>query len=120
MPQKLHKAIIVAWLKFVEYVKPLWTGTPISGYAERGPYHCGECKYLKGRTEGLPYRGPEGRGRCTHPIIAIDPRIKVDEQGRKIVNIERGCCEFVDDSGIVDIVENPLLKEPKHEGAYKF
>lgn len=114
---KLTEQLANAWLQFVTQIGQLWTGSRISGYAEGGPYHCMDCKWAKGRTTGLPFRDANGKGRCGHPIIQLDPKVKIDTQGRKIINLERGCCELVDDSGIVEIVENPLLRET-HEGRH--
>jgi hypothetical protein len=60
--------------------------TKLSGYAERGPYHCGHCKWLTGES------------RCTQPVVKADPQVKKDKQGFPVVDAARGCCEFVDPS----------------------
>lgn len=69
----------------LQRVGTLWTGTTLSGYADQGPYHCGECKYLEGET-------------CKHPAVKADPQVKKNSDGMPVVNAERGCCEFVDPS----------------------
>jgi len=104
MPKATDR-LVQAWLLFVRSIPQLWTGSKVSGYAEGGPYHCGDCKYAKGRKEGMPWRDGQGRGRCGHPVIEQDSAVRVDEQGRKIINLEHGCCEFVDDSGITPMQE---------------
>ena len=92
----LNKDRINRWMQFINYVGKLWTGTTISGYSETGAYHCGDCSHLKGAMQGKPFVGAEGKGRCDHPIVQLDPAIPMDSFGRKMVNIEHGCCEFVD------------------------
>lgn len=62
---------------------PLWTGTRLSGYAESGPYHCGNCKWLV---------APD---RCGHPIVIADMEISHRDTLPE-VNAVRGCCEFVE------------------------
>jgi len=59
-------------------------GTPVSGYAENGPYHCEDCVHLEGRV-------------CAHPVVMADPGVKKkrDADGRPYVNVEHGCCRFV-------------------------
>jgi len=71
-------------------------GTSLSGYEEKGPYHCEDCIHRIGGLESdLPF--------CIHPIVLIDPklkkkRIKYQGQNAVEVNMERGCCKFVKQS----------------------
>lgn len=82
-------------------VGKLWTGTKLSGYAESGPYHCQDCEYLRGRKEGSIFRDAKGKGRCSQEVMMADSEVKKDSDGYPIVNIEKGCCEFVDNEGLV-------------------
>ena len=41
-------------------------------------------------------RTKNGLGRCDHPVVISDPKVKKDSEGRPIVNIKIGCCEFVE------------------------
>lgn len=81
--------------KFVRDVGTIWEGTALSGYAERGPYNCGTCQYLKGIHKEI-FKDSEGFGRCDMPVVIADSKVKKDEQGRPIVHIEKGCCAFVE------------------------
>ena len=79
---------ITALKLFILRIDPLWTGTKLSGYAESGPYHCGNCVWLA---------SPD---KCTHPIVGADMEV-LHRPGRPvsqlpIVNASRGCCEFVE------------------------
>ena len=92
-----------SWLKiigklkrFLNVVGPIWTGTKLSGYSESGPFHCGDCGYLKGLKDGNVFKDKDGQGRCNQPVVIADSEVKKDESGRPIVNIEIGCCEFVE------------------------
>lgn len=58
--------------------------TKLSGYGEKGPYHCGDCKFL------------EGGKYCSQPVVGADEQVKKDKDGKPMVNAQRGCCEFVD------------------------
>jgi hypothetical protein len=93
-----------SWLKVISRLKrliadigPLWPAgsTELSGYAEDGPYHCEDCSFLKGKKSGNIFRDDKGKGRCSHPVVIADSKVKRDGS-LSIVNIERGCCEFVD------------------------
>lgn len=92
-----------SWLKKIGLLKkllaetgPLWpNSTKLAGYAEDGPYHCEDCTFLKGKTKGEIFKDGEGRGRCNHPVMISDPETEKDKSGLAIVNIEKGCCEFV-------------------------
>lgn len=97
----------VGWLRKISLLKkllektgPLWPApsTKLSGYAEDGPYHCGDCEYLKKTQDGEVFKDKEGKGRCSQAVVIADPEVKKDEKGRPIVNIETGCCEFVEPS----------------------
>ena len=81
--------------KFVADVGTIWEGTTLAGYQERGPYFCGECHYLKGVHKEI-FKDENGLGRCDPPVMISDPQVKKDSEGRPIVNIKIGCCEFVE------------------------
>lgn len=82
--------------KFLREVGPLWpNSTKLSGYAENGPFHCSDCSFLK-KVDGEPFKDEQGKGRCNHPVVIADSEVKKDKKGLGIVNIETGCCEFVD------------------------
>ena len=90
------------WLKtigklkrFLNDVGQIWTGTSLSGYQENGPYHCSDCSFLK-KKDGEKFKDEDGKGRCIHPVVIADSKVNKDSKGLGIVNIERGCCEFVD------------------------
>lgn len=86
-----------------------WTGTKLAGYAATGPYHCADCKYLRGRVEGKIFRDNVGRGRCNHPVMMADPQVEHEQPPQRlnatggeiekpqpaIVDVQFGCCEFV-------------------------
>jgi hypothetical protein len=66
------------------------TGTPDSGYAEEGPYHCSDCIHKTAMDE--PF--------CVHPKVVGDVRLQdrlVLINGRPVVKIDmmHGCCEYV-------------------------
>jgi len=66
------------------------TGTPDSGYEEKGPYHCEDCIHKTAKDE--PF--------CIHPKVLADPamqdRIKmIDNRPVAKINMERGCCKYV-------------------------
>lgn len=84
--------------RLLEQIGGLWPApsTKLAGYAEDGPYHCKDCIYLKGRTTSAVFRDSDGKGRCSQPVMLADPQVKKDADGKAIVNIERGCCEFVE------------------------
>lgn len=66
---------------------PIWPqSTKLSGYAEKGPYHCGNCKYL------------ESGKYCSQPVVNADNQVK-KEDGKPVVNAAHGCCEFVEPKG---------------------
>lgn len=83
--------------KLINEVGPLWPkSTKLAGYAEDGPYHCEDCIYLKGKTAGDIFKDDSGRGRCNQPVMISDSEVGKDGKGLPIVNIEKGCCEFVE------------------------
>jgi len=89
--------IISKLKKLIKDVGPLWPdSTKLAGYGENGPYHCGDCEYLKGLKEGNVFKDKDERGRCSQSVVIADPEVKKDEKGRPIVNIEIGCCEWVE------------------------
>ncbi|MGH7745646.1 MAG: hypothetical protein ACREQ5_12785 [Candidatus Dormibacteria bacterium] len=82
----------------------LWNGgTKLAGYDDQGPYHCQDCGFLRGRKEGNIFRDENGLGRCGQEVMKADPDTKKDSEGYPIVNIPKGCCEFVDNRGLVQI-----------------
>jgi 2,3-bisphosphoglycerate-dependent phosphoglycerate mutase len=65
-------------------------GTKASGYSEDGPFHCEDCIHL---TE-------PGQPLCIHPEILKDPELqdKLTQSGSQPaieINLEQGCCRFV-------------------------
>ncbi len=111
---KNWKGIIAAIKKMVAEFGEVWPGgsTKLSGYAEKGPYHCGDCEYLKGKKEGKVFVDENGRGRCNQEVVLADPEVKKDKDGLGIVNIQTGCCEFVE----------PLvqIEEEEFGGEYRY
>ena len=104
----------VGWLKkiaglrrLIAQVGPLWPSpsTKLAGYAESGPYHCEDCIYLKGRKEGKIFRDENGYGLCSQEVMIADDEVKKNKNGLSIVNIERGCCEWVDPKGLSELEE---------------
>lgn len=103
------------WEKKIELLKDLvkrvrlWPAgsTRLAGYAETGPYHCQDCVWLRGRKGGEDkiFKDSEGKGRCAQPMMLADPQTKKDSDGKAIVNIQHGCCEFVSDAELVKIDE---------------
>lgn len=63
-------------------------GTPIAGYAEGGPYHCNDCKYIRSRSKR--------HGACDEKHMKADPKTKKLKNGMALVKLETGCCEYVD------------------------
>ena len=66
------------------------TGTPASGYEEKGPYHCEDCIHKVAHDS--PY--------CIHPKVVGDPDLQhrlvmIDERPTVKIDLERGCCKFV-------------------------
>ena len=60
-------------------------GTLASGYAEDGPYHCGDCIHFV----------PTGNV-CTHSVVVADPALQMRRRGDAMpVDAERGCCRYV-------------------------
>lgn len=88
---------IAALKRLLSEVGSLWPkSTRLAGYAERGPYHCEDCVYLKGKKVGKIFVDDNGKGRCSHPVMIADSEVKKDKNFLPIVNIQRGCCEFVE------------------------
>jgi len=94
----------MGWLKKIGLLKkllketgPLWPdSTKLAGYGEKGPYSCAECEYLKGLKAGNIFKDADGRGRCIQSVMIADSEVKKDGKGLPIINIELGCCEFVE------------------------
>ena len=66
------------------------TGTPASGYAESGPYHCSDCVHRTAKDE--PF--------CIHPKVLADSEMQtrivlIDNRPAAKINMEHGCCKFV-------------------------
>lgn len=66
------------------------TGTPESGYEERGPYHCEDC--IHKIAHDSPY--------CIHPEVIADSRLQnrlvmIDERPTIKIDLEHGCCKYV-------------------------
>lgn len=99
---------IAALKELLSKVGRLWpSSTKLAGYAEDGPYHCKDCIYLKGRTEGKDkiFKDDKGKGRCNNAFMLADMEVKHDKDGLAIVNIKRGCCEFVDNVESFDEIQ---------------
>lgn len=106
MAKKSWLKIIGKLKKLISDVGPIWPdSTKLAGYAEKGPYNCHMCEYLKGVQQGNIFRDDAGMGRCSQSVMIADPQVKKDKNGLPIVNIEFGCCEFVE----------PFEKEEKKE-----
>lgn len=95
----------ISWFKVVARFKKLIEefgniypegSTPMAGYGEDGPYHCEDCSFLRGQKAGNIYKDEKGMGRCIHAMMVADKKVKKDEKGIPIVDIERGCCAFND------------------------
>lgn len=93
---------VKSWLKLVGALKKFLNevgaifpnSTTLSGYGSSGPYHCSDCTYLK-KINGKPFRDDKNMGRCDHPVVISD--FEVPRDGKlSVVNIEHGCCAFVD------------------------
>jgi hypothetical protein len=66
------------------------TGTPDSGYEEKGPYHCEDCIHKTAFDE--PF--------CIHPKVLADPEMQsrivlIDNRPAAKINMEHGCCAYV-------------------------
>lgn len=93
-----------SWLKIIGRLKrlinevgPLWPdSTKLSGYGTKGPYFCGMCEYAKGMKKGDVFKDDAGRGRCLHSVVIADAQVEKDKTGLPIINLEIGCCEFVE------------------------
>ena len=97
MAEKSWLKIISKLKKLLEETGPLWPdSTKLAGYAEKGPYNCGNCEYLRGLKAGNVFKDEDGMGRCTQSVMIADPEVKKDKNGLPIVNIQFGCCEFVE------------------------
>lgn len=102
----LPQNLVDAWREVAMRFGLLWTGTRVSGYGEDGPYHCEDCRYLRGRLAGEVVHADATHGECLHSIVKSDPEVRKCANGNGFVLIETGCCEFVDTSGIQR--DNPL------------
>jgi hypothetical protein len=66
------------------------SGTPQSGYAESGPYHCADCIHKPSKSSSY----------CTHSKVIADPRNKsklvtIGKKDLVQIDREKGCCEYV-------------------------
>lgn len=97
MAEKSWLKKIAGLKRLISEVGTLWPrSTKLAGYAEDGPYHCEDCIYLKRDKEGKAFADENGKGRCVHSVMIADSETKKDKSFLPIVNIEHGCCEFVD------------------------
>ena len=97
MAEKSWLKKIAALKRLLREVGPLWpNSTKLAGYAESGPYNCHMCEYLKGAKQGNIFKDDEGKGRCMQSVMIADPEVKKDKNNLPIVNIELGCCEWVE------------------------
>ena len=85
------------------------TGTPDSGYATDGPYHCEDCIHKTAMDE--PF--------CIHPKVVGDHQLQdklVQINGRPAVKIdmECGCCRYVSQPGHGKEKESEV-KEENHD-----
>lgn len=68
-------------------------GTPVSGYEEKGPYHCEDCIHrIGGSGSDLPF--------CIHPVVLSDPKLKkfktkYENQDAIHIDMDHGCCAYV-------------------------
>lgn len=90
--------IISGLRKLLAEFGPIWPSpsTKLAGYAEDGPYHCEDCEYLRGKKEGKIFADANGKGRCSQAVMMADPEVPKDKDFFPIVNIQKGCCEFVE------------------------
>ena len=96
MAKKSWLKIIGKLKKLIADVGPLWPdSTKLAGYGTDGPYSCSQCEYLQGLKSGNVFKDEDGQGRCLQSVMIADPQVKKDKKGLPIINIERGCCEFV-------------------------
>lgn len=75
-------------------------GTVISGYEEKGKYHCGDCIHRINPKSDI----------CIHPVVIVDPELQdrmVAGQGIR-VDLEKGCCSFVNQT------RNPVMLVLRH------
>lgn len=93
MAQKSWLKKIAALKRLLREVGPMWPepSTKLAGYAESGPYFCGQCIWLKKN-----FKDEDGKGRCSQAVMLADSEVKHDKLGLAIVNIEYGCCEWVE------------------------
>ena len=98
MANKNWPKIIRGLKRLVRDNGPVWPepSTKLAGYAEDGPYRCGNCEYLLGIDKGEIFKDEGGLGRCKQIVMIADSDVKKDSKGRPIVDIENGCCEFVE------------------------
>lgn len=97
MAEKSWLKKIAALKRLLSEVGTLWPkSTKLSGYAEQGPYNCGICEYAKGMKAGNIFRDEDGKGRCLHSVVIADKEVSKDKNLLPIINLERGCCEFVE------------------------
>ena len=66
------------------------TGTPASGYEEKGPYHCEDCIHKTASDE--PF--------CIHPKVIADVRLQdrltlINNRPAIKIDMCRGCCKYV-------------------------
>jgi hypothetical protein len=97
MAKRSWLKVISRLKKLIDEVGPLWPeSTDLAGYGEQGPYHCGDCVFLRGMKSGDVFKDDQGKGRCSHPVMIADIKVLKDNKGIPIVDIKHGCCEFVE------------------------
>lgn len=68
-------------------------GTALSGYEEKGPYHCEDCVHRMDPKSDL----------CIHPVVLADPAlqsrlVQIDDKKGIRIDLEKGCCGYVNQS----------------------
>ena len=82
----------------MNYADMAETGDPLTGYEEKGPYHCEDCVHRLSMKSDV----------CIHPMIKASPKLahrRVIKDGKVTgvhINLERGCCKFVKMSSKAD------------------
>lgn len=97
MAEKSWLKKIAALKRLISSVGPLWPkSTKLSGYGTSGPYFCGMCEYAKRDKDGQLFKDEQGRGRCNQSVVIADSDVPKDDKLLPIINLEVGCCEFVE------------------------
>jgi len=88
MAEKSWLKKIAALKRLLREVGPLWpNSTKLSGFGNKGPYHCANCEYFKGGDTGV----------CHQAVVIADPEVKKNDKGLPIIDDpQHQCCEFVE------------------------